>query len=93
MADQVVDAATARGLHANARAAHALVAWVVTRDPPGHPGRLVARLATEAPTPYVLVADTLAGLHAQLPPGLVRRAPTGRPARGGGDLVPRVGAN
>ena len=72
MMDQVVEAATARGLHANACAAHALVAWVVTRDPPGHPGRLVARLVTETPSPYVLVADTLAELHAQLPPGLAR---------------------
>jgi len=32
----------------------------------------VARLVTDAPTPYVLRADSLAGLHAQLPPGLVR---------------------
>ena len=70
--DQVIDAARARGLHANARSAHALVAWVVTRDSPEHPGKLAARLVTEAPSPYVLVADTLAEIHAQLPPYLVR---------------------
>ena len=46
--------------------------WVVTRDPPEHPDKVVARLVTEAPTPYVLVADTLAELHAQLPPYLAR---------------------
>ena len=72
MADQVVDAARARGLHANACAAHALVAWVVTRNPPEHPGKLVARLVTETPSPYVLVADALAEIHAQLPAGLAR---------------------
>jgi hypothetical protein len=72
MTDQVVDAATARGLHANACAAHVLVAWVVTRDPPEHPGKFVARLVTETPSSYVLLADTLAGLRAQLPPGLAR---------------------
>jgi hypothetical protein len=27
---------------------------------------------TETPSPYVLVADTLAEIHAQLPPHLVR---------------------
>jgi hypothetical protein len=72
MADQVVDAATGRGLHADACRDHALVGWVVTRDPPGHPGKLVARLVTETPSPYVLAADTLAGIHAQLPAGLAR---------------------
>jgi hypothetical protein len=48
------------------------VGWVVVRDPPEHPGKVVARLVTEAPTPYVLLADTLAGIHAQLPPYLAR---------------------
>ena len=36
------------------------------------PGWVVARLVTETPTSYVLVADTLAEVHAQLPAGLVR---------------------
>ena len=72
MADQVVDAAMARGLHADACRTHPLVGWVVMRDPPEHPDRVVARLVTEAPTPYVLLADTLAEIHARLPPYLVR---------------------
>ncbi len=72
MANQVVDAAMARGLHADACRNHALVAWVVLHDPPEHPEKVVARLVTETPSPYVLVADTLAGLHAQLPPHLAR---------------------
>ena len=71
MTDQVVGAAAARGLHANARSAHALVVWVVTRNPPEHPGKFVACLVTETPSSYVLVADTLAEIHAQLPAGLV----------------------
>jgi hypothetical protein len=72
MADQVVDAAMARGLHADACRSHALVGWVVMQDPPEYSDRVVARLVTETPSPYVLVADTLAGIHAQLPPRLVR---------------------
>ena len=62
----------ARGLHVDACRSHALVGWVVTRDPPGYPDRVVARLVTETPSPYVLVADTLAEIHAQLPPFLAR---------------------
>jgi hypothetical protein len=72
MADQVVDPAMARALHADACRAHPLVGWVVTRDPPEYPDRVVARLVMEAPSPYLLVADTLAEIHAQLPPNLVR---------------------
>ena len=70
--DQVIDAAMARGLHADACRSHALVGWVVMQDPPEYPDRVTARLVTEAPSPYVLVADTLAGIHAQLPAGLTR---------------------
>jgi hypothetical protein len=44
-----------------------LLAWVVTQDEGTYRGQFVARLVTDAPTPYVLLADTLAGLHAQLP--------------------------
>jgi len=72
MADQVIDAAMARGLHADACRGHAPVGWVVMRDPPEHPDKVTARLVTEAPIPYVLVADTLAEVHAQLPPYLTR---------------------
>ena len=64
--DQVIDAAMARGLHADACRSHALVGWVVTQDPPEYPDRVTARLVTETPSPYVLVADTLAEIHAQL---------------------------
>jgi len=44
MADQIVDAAMARGLHADACRAHALVGWVVRRNPPEYPGKFAARL-------------------------------------------------
>jgi hypothetical protein len=72
MADQVIDAAMARGLHADACRSHALVGWVVMCDPPEYPNKTVARLVTNTPSPYVLLADTLAEIHAQLPPHLVR---------------------
>jgi len=61
-----------RALHADACRGHALVGRVVMQDSPEYPDRVVARLVTEAPTPYALVADTLAEIHAQLPAGLVR---------------------
>ena len=70
--DQLIDAAMARGLHADACRSHALVGWGVMRDPPEYPDRVVARLVTETPSPYVLVADTLAEVHARLPAGLAR---------------------
>lgn len=71
MSDQIVNCMTARGLQLDARRDHAIAGWVVMRDQP-RPGAFVARLVTDAPTPYVLLADTLAGIRAQLPPGLVR---------------------
>ena len=70
--DQLVDAAMARALRADACRSHALVGWVIMQDPPEYPGKVVARLVTETPSPYVLVADTLAEVHAQLPPYLTR---------------------
>jgi hypothetical protein len=70
--DQLIDAAMARSLHADACRNHAIVAWVVMWDLPAYPDRFAARLATNAPSPYLLLADTLAGIHGQLPPGLVR---------------------
>ena len=42
------------------------------RDPPEYPDKVVARLVTETPSPYVLVANTLAEIHTQLPPYLAR---------------------
>jgi hypothetical protein len=46
--DQLIDAAMARALHADACRDHALVAWVVLWDLPAYPERYAARLATIA---------------------------------------------
>jgi len=72
MPDQIIDAMMARSIHADAARTHPLAAWVIVRDQIDYPGDLVARLVTDVLTPYVLLADTLAGLHTQLPIGLVR---------------------
>jgi hypothetical protein len=47
-----------------------LVLW----DLPAHPNRYAARLVTsgQAAWPYLLLADTLGGIQAMQPPGLVR---------------------
>ena len=65
MADQIIDAVMARSIQADAERRYPLLGWVVMRDHPDYPGELIARFVTDAPTPYVLVSDTLAGLHAQ----------------------------
>ena len=71
--DQAIDAAGARALHADACRDSPLVAWVIWYDHPAYPERYTARLVTtQEPLPYLLVADTLAGIQEQLPPGLVR---------------------
>jgi hypothetical protein len=70
--DQIIDAVMARALQADAVRTRPLLAWIVMLDQPEYPGEFVARLVTDGPTPYVLLADTLAGLHAQLPTDLVR---------------------
>src|SRR5689334_14326945 len=72
--DQLIDAAMARSLHADACRDHALVAWVVLWDLPAYPERFAARLVTSGkpPFPYLLLADTLAGIRELLPPGLMR---------------------
>jgi orotidine-5'-phosphate decarboxylase len=75
MSDQIIDATMARALHVDACRAHALVGWLVMQDLPEYPDKVVARLVTDAPSPYVLAADTLAGIHDQLPPRLVRKEP------------------
>ncbi len=69
--DQVVNATAARALLADVSRTHVVAGWVVMRDQP-QPGAFIARLVTDTPTSYVLTADTLAGIHDQLPPGLVR---------------------
>ena len=71
MSDQIIDAVTAQALHADACRDHPVVGWVVMRDQP-EPGAFIARLVTGVPTPYVLRTDSLAEIHTQLPPGLVR---------------------
>ena len=73
MSDQIIDAVMARGLHADACRVHALVGWVVLQDTPEYPDKFIARLVTDAPSPYLLIADTLAEIHGQLPSHLVRK--------------------
>jgi hypothetical protein len=72
--DQLIDATMAHALHVDACRDHALVAWVVLFDLPAYPERYAARLVTsgDPPFPYLLLADTLAGVRGQLPPGLER---------------------
>ncbi len=71
--DQIITATMARSIKADAARKHPLLAWVVTQDQDAYDGQFVARLVTDAPTPYVLLADTLAELQAQLPPHLERK--------------------
>jgi hypothetical protein len=56
-------------IQADAARKHPLLAWVVTQDQDAYDGQFVARLVTDAPTPYVLLADTLAKLQAKIPQG------------------------
>jgi hypothetical protein len=69
---QIIDGVTARAIQADAARTHPLFAWIVMQDLPEYPGAFVARLVTDAPTPYVLLGHTLAEIQASLPPGLVR---------------------
>ena len=82
MQDEIINAVLARGVQADARWQHPLVGGIVMKDPPDYPGRFAARLVTNTPSPYLLVADTLAEIHAQLPPKLKRseRQPADLPA-------------
>jgi len=72
MPDQIIEAVLAQELHADACQTRPMVGWMVTQDGPDYPGKVVARLVTDGPTPYVLVADTLAALRAQLPADVMR---------------------
>lgn len=72
MGDQIIDAAMARSLNADAVRSQVLFGWIVQNDPPEHPDKFVARFATDHPTIYVMVADSLAEIQAMLPAGLVR---------------------
>jgi hypothetical protein len=70
--DQIIDAAMAGALQADAIRTHPLVAWIVTRDEVAYPGEFVGRLMTSGPTSYVMTARALAELQARLPAGLTR---------------------
>ena len=72
MSDQIIDAAAAQGLYAYAHRTCPKVSWTIMRDQAEYPDEFVARLVMDAPTPYILLADTLPGLQAQLPIGLAR---------------------
>jgi hypothetical protein len=74
MQDQIIDAVMARSLHTDAAKTHVQLAWIVMQDLPDHPGKFIARLATEHPTIYVLEAATLAEIQDMLPLGLERSA-------------------
>jgi hypothetical protein len=67
--DQIVDPTMAHAIQVDAARTHPLLTWVVTRDEGTYRGHFVARLLTDGPTPYVLLAQTLGQLHARLPPG------------------------
>jgi hypothetical protein len=51
------------------------------RDLPDYPEAWVARLVTDTPSSYILLAHSLAEIQACLPPGLVRseRQPSDQP--------------
>jgi hypothetical protein len=88
--DQIIDETMARSIRADAARKHPLLAWVVTRDEGTYRGQFVARLVTEAPTVYVLLAGRLGELYAQLPPGTGwadRRAADPPEVVGRGNLV------
>lgn len=72
MPDEIITPEIAAALHAEAVQRRELPAWIVFRDEPDYPGKVIARFAADEPTTPVLVADTLFELRAMLPPGLRR---------------------
>jgi hypothetical protein len=68
--DEIITPEMAATLHAEAMERRQLPAWIVFRDEPDYPGKVIARFAIDTPTTSVLVADTLTELRAMLPPGL-----------------------
>jgi hypothetical protein len=72
--DQIIDHSMARALQMDASRGHPLLVWIVMWDDPLYPDCYIARLATAAPSPYVLIGRSLAEVQEQLPPGLRRRA-------------------
>jgi len=71
MPDQIITARDARAIQAKAGNGFGLFGWIVLKDQPDYPGKIVARLATSPLTIYVMLANTLEELHAMLPAGLV----------------------
>src|ERR1700728_4359517 len=61
--DRFIDATMARSIQADAERKHPMLAWVVTRDEGTYRGQFVARLLTNAPTPYVLPGQHTGGNH------------------------------
>jgi hypothetical protein len=51
---QIIDAVMAHSLQDDAARTHPLFAWIIMEDLPEYPSALVARLVTDAPTPYIL---------------------------------------
>lgn len=72
MIDKIINAAGAREMQAYADRTYRLWGWTVMKAQPDYPGKVIARLSAGTPTPYLMVADTVAEIHAWLPPGLVR---------------------
>jgi hypothetical protein len=58
--DQIIDAVITCAIQADVARTHPLMAWVVMQDD-DYPGQFVGRLVTDAPTSYILLADTSAG--------------------------------
>jgi hypothetical protein len=81
MSDRIIDATDAPAINVKARRDNPLVGWVVSKEDPDHPGKMVARLVTGTSAPFTLVADTLAELRAQLPRGLEHSKRGGRLVR------------
>jgi hypothetical protein len=68
--DEIITPEMAVTLHSEAIGRREMPAWIVFRDEPDYPGKVIARFAIDTPTTSVLVADTLTELRAMLPPGL-----------------------
>jgi hypothetical protein len=64
---QIVDAAQAQAIQTDTTRADPLFARIVTRDLPECPDEFVVRLGAKALVAYILLGQTLAELHAQLP--------------------------
>jgi hypothetical protein len=86
-ADQIIDEAMARSVQANAARTHPHSTWVVTRDEGTYRGKFVARLVTNAPTAYVLLAYVGRASRPTPAGDEVVRSSASRPAGGRGNLV------